>query len=110
MSRQGRAEVSLPAIYFLGGARGEGVVGNLSSNGLFLQGSLLPKEGEHVVIKFTAPDGREITVEGTTRWTRWATHAHADDKSAPSGFGVELSSYGNDYLVVVEDFLRKQDP
>ncbi len=68
---------------------------------------MLPKEGEHVVIKFTTPNGREITVEGTVRW---ATPAHADDKSAPLGFGVELSSYGDDYLVVVEDFLSTQHP
>ncbi len=124
MSRQERAEVSLPAIYFvdraegegligdlsrdglfLGGAQGEGRVRNLSPSGLLLRGALLPKEGEHVVIKFTTPNRREITVEGTVRW---ATHANV--KSAPWGFGVELSSYGDDYLVVVEDFLRKQDP
>ena len=111
MSRQGRAEVSLPAIYFLGGARGEGVVGNLSRDGLFLQGPMLPKEGEHVVIKFTTPNGREIMVKGTARW---ATHTHAGDTSVPLGFalgfGVELSSYGSDYLVVVEDFLSTQHP
>ena len=107
MSRQGRAEVSLPAIYFVGFAQGLGLVGNLSHDGLFLWGSLLPNEGEHLLIKFTTPNGREITVEGTIRW---AAHAHADDKSVPWGFGVELSSYGDDYLVVVEDFLRKQDP
>ncbi len=60
------------------------------------------------MIKFKTPNGREIKVEGTVRW---ATHAPADDKSVPLGFfGVELSSYGDDYLVVVEDFLRKQDP
>ncbi len=58
MSRRGRAEVSLPAIYFVGSAQGLGRVRNLSSNGLFLRGSLLPKEGEHVVIKLTTPDGR----------------------------------------------------
>ncbi len=108
MRRQERAEVSLPAIYFVGSAEGEGLVGNLSRNGLFLWGSsLLPKEGEHVAIKFTTPNGYEIMVEGTIGW---ATHAHADDKSAPLGFGVVLSSYGDDYLVVVEDFLRKRDP
>ncbi len=107
MSRQGRAEVSLPAIYFLGGARGEGVVGNLSRDGLFLRGSLLPKEGEHIVTKFTTPNGHGITVKGTVRW---ATHAQAGDKSGPLGFGVELSSYGDDYLVVVEDFLSTQHP
>ncbi len=60
---------------------------------------MLPKDGEHVVIKLTTPDGREIKVEGTVRWA-----------TPTRGFGVELSSYGADYLVVVEDFLRKQDP
>ncbi len=107
LSRQERAKVSLPAIYQVGSALGEGLVGNLSRDGLFLQGSLLPKEGEHVAIKFTTPNGREITVEGTTRWT---THADADDDTVPLGFGVELSSYGNDYRVVVEDYLSTQDP
>ena len=72
---------------------------------------MLPKEGEHVVIKFTIPNGREITVEGTVRW---ATHTHAGDTSVPLGFalgfGVELSSYGNDYRVVVDDFLGTQHP
>ncbi len=105
MSRQGRAEVSLPAIYFAGSAKGLGRVRNLSQNGLFLLGSLLPKEGEHLVIKLKTPNGREITVEGTIRW---ATHAAA--KSAPWGFGVELSSCGDDYRVVVEDYLGTQHP
>ena len=31
-------------------------------------------------------------------------------ESGPLGFGVKLSSYGYDYLVVVEDFLSTQDP
>ncbi len=123
MSRQGRAEVSLPAIYFVdsaqsegligdlsrdglfvGGAQGEGRVRNLSRDGLFLQGALLPKEGDRVVIKFTTPNRRGITVEGTVRW---AMH---DVKSCPWGFGVELSSYGDDYRVVVEDYLGTQHP
>lgn len=104
MSRQGRAEVSLPAIYFVGSAQGLGRVRNLSSNGLLLWSSMLPKKGEHVVIKFTTPNGREIKVEGTIRWVR---HVHTDDQSAPWAFGVELSSYGDDYLVV-EDFLSTQ--
>ncbi len=107
MSRQARAEVSLPVIYFVGKAQGLGRVRNLSPDGLFLWGSMLPKKGEHIVIKFTTPTGREITVEGTIRWI---TRAHADETSAPWGFGVELSSYGDDYLVVVEDFLSTQHP
>ncbi len=107
MSRQGRAKVGLPAIYFVGSAQGEGRVENLSRDGLFLRSPMLPKEGEHVVIKLTTPNGTEITVEGIIRW---ATHANADDKGAPLGFGVELSSHGDDYLVVVEDFLSTQDP
>ncbi len=110
MSRQGRVEVGLPAIYFLGGAQGVGRVRNLSQNGLFLWGSLLPKEGEHVVIKLTTPNGREITVEGTVRW---AAHIDADDDRThltPLGFGVELSSCADDYRVVVEDYLGTQHP
>ncbi len=99
MRRQERAEVSLPAIYRVGSTQGEGLVGKLSRDGLFLRGPMLLKVGEHVVIKFTTPNGREITVKGTVRW---ATHAHADDKSAS---GVRVSSYGDDYLVAVEDFL-----
>ncbi len=97
--------VVLPAIYFVDGAQGDGLVWNLSRDALFLRGSLLPKEGEHLVIKFKTPNGREITVEGATRWV-----THADTEGTPLGFGVELSSYGNDYLVVVEDFLSMQDP
>ncbi len=110
MSRQGRVEISLPAIYFVGSAEGEGRIENLSGHGLFLRGAMIPKEGEHIVIKFKTPNGREITVEGTIRW---ATHIDDEDERTPLtplGFGVELSSYGNDYLVVVKDFRRKQDP
>ncbi len=107
MRRQERAEVSLPAIYFVGSAEGEGRIENLSGHGLFLRGAMIPKVGEHIVIKFKTPNGREITVEGTIRWI---TRAHADETSAPWGFGVELSSYGNDYRVVIEDFLGTQHP
>ncbi len=95
MSRQERAKVSLPAIYHVGGDQGEGLVGNLSRAGLFLQGPMLPKEGEHVVIKFTTPNGREITVEGTVRW---ATRTDAGDTSVPMGvplgFGVNSPAMG----------------
>ncbi len=66
MSRQERAKVSLPAIYHVGSAVGEGLVGYLSRDELFFRGPMLPKEGEHIVIKFTIPNGREVTVEGTS--------------------------------------------
>ncbi len=110
MSRPERAKVSLPAIYLVGSALGEGLVGYLSRDELFFRGPMLPKEGEHVVIKFKTPNGREIKVEGTVRW---AAHIDADDDRTPLtplGFGVELSSYGDDYRVVVEDFLSTQHP
>ncbi len=99
MSRQGRVEANLRAIYFVGSAQALGRVCDLSPNGLFLWGSLLPKEGEHLVIKLTTPDGREITVEGTVRWA-----------TPTRGFGVELSSYGDDYRVGLADFLSTQHP
>ncbi len=102
MSRQERVEVSLPATYFVGQAQGEGHVQNLSADGLFLRSPMLPKEGGRVVITFTTPNGREVAVEGAIRWS-------TEDTTVPSGFGVRLSSFGDDYLVVVEDFLKAKD-
>ncbi len=99
---QERAEVGLPATYFVGHAQGEGHVENLSADGLFLRSPMLPKEGERLVIAFTTPDGRKVAVEGTIRWT-------IEDTTVPSGFGVRLSSFGDDYLVAVEEFLNAKD-
>ncbi len=99
MSRQERAEVSLPATYVLGLSQGEGYVENLSADGLCLRSPMIPKEGEHVVITFTTPNGRKVEVEGCIQWTTEGT-------KVTSGFGVLLSSSGDDYLVVVEDFLK----
>ena len=101
MSRQERAEVSLPATYVLGLSQGEGYVENLSADGLCLRSPMIPKEGEHVVITFTTPNGRKVEVEGCIQWITADTTG--------SGFGVSLSSFGDDYLVVVEDFLKAKD-
>ena len=99
MSRQERAEVSLPASYVVGAAQGKGYVQNMSADGMSLLSPMLPKEGEHVVITFTTPNGRKVEVEGCIQWTTEGT-------KVTSGFGVLLSSSGDDYLVVVEDFLK----
>ncbi len=105
MSRQERAEVSLPATYVVGPAQGEGNVQNLSADGLYLRTPMLPKEGERVVITFTTPNERKVEVEGHIQWI-------TEDATVPSGFGVSLSSFGDDYLVVVEDFrkAKNKDP
>ena len=104
MNRQERAEVSLPATYVAGHAAGEGYVQNLSADGLSLRTPMLLKEGERVVITFSTPNGRKVEVEGSIRWITEVT-------TALSGCGVRLSRFGDDYLVVVEDFLKaKKDP
>lgn len=102
MSRQERVEVSLPATYIAGHARGKGHVQSLSADGLSLRTPMLLKEGERVVIRFTTPNGRKVEVKGSIRWI-------TEDTTAPSGFGVRLSSFGDDYLVVVEDFLKAKN-
>ncbi len=102
MSRQERAGVSLPATYVLGLSQGEGYVENLSADGLCLRSPMIPKEGEHVVITFTTPNGRKVEVEGRIQRI-------TEDATGPSGFGVSLSSFGDDYLVVVEDFLKAKN-
>ncbi len=102
MSRQERVEVSLPATYIAGHARGKGYVKTLSADGLCLRTPMLLKEGEHVVIAFTTPNGRKVAVEGSIRWI-------TEDTTTPSGFGVRLSRFGDDYLVVVEDFLKAKN-
>ncbi len=101
MSRQERAEVVFPAVYVVGHAQGGGYVQNLSADGLCLRSPMIPKEGEHVVITFTTPNGRKVEVEGCIQWITADTTG--------SGFGVSLSSFGDDYLVVVEDFLKSKD-
>ena len=103
--QQAEEGVKLPAIYVVGGAQGEGQVRDLSREGLFLHSAMLPKEGERVVIKFTTPEGRDIAVQGTVRWNT----IRRADKSSPSGFGVRLSSFGNDYAAFVEHLLQTKD-
>ncbi len=54
------------------------------------------------MITFTTPNGCKVEVEGSVRWIIEVT-------TGLSGFGVCLSSFGDDYLVVVEDFLKAKD-
>ena len=96
--RRIKANETLPAIYSVGGARGEGRIGDLSHLGLFLQSPLLPPEGERVVISFTTPEEAEIVVQGTVQWNT--------GKAVPAGFGVRLSSCGRDYVAFVNDLLH----
>ena len=63
---------------------------------------MLPKEDERVVITFTTPNERKVEVEGCIQRI-------TEDATVSSGFGVSLSSFGDDYLVVVEDFLKSKD-
>ncbi len=104
MSRLERAEVSLPGYLCRGPAQGQGNVQNLSADGLYLRTPMLPKEGERVVITFTTPNERKVEVEGVIQWV-----TVTEDTTGHSGFGVSLSSFGDDYLVVVEDFLKSKD-
>ena len=98
ISRRPRADVVLAARFRVGDEKGEGEIGNLSLEGLFLCTPVVRSEGELIEVEFTTPNGRVITVAGSVRW------------SASLGFGVELSDFGDDYRIVAEDYLQGRDP
>ncbi len=82
--------------------RGEGQIGSLSREGLFLATETLPTEGEFVTIIFADHSGSKIEVCGTVRWTT----AQIPAETCPrSGFGMHLEFLTDEYQEFYEELL-----
>jgi hypothetical protein len=75
-----------------------GRVVNISRNGLGIRTHLRPSVGEAVRVCFKTPDGVEIEVVGTVRWTSDEPRSYR----AKPGCGVELLGPRDAYLEFVD--------
>jgi Tfp pilus assembly protein PilZ len=71
----------------------QGHIKNLSKNGVFVRGSVLPEPGSQVRLKFETLGGSKIDVAGRVCWTT----AGLPKEDAASGFGVLLDDPGEDF-------------
>jgi hypothetical protein len=81
--------------------RGEGHIKNLTQEGIFVRSDVLPEAGESISVRFDAPQGRKIEIEGVVRWTT----AQFPDRDVRTGFGVRLHRVDEEYLRFFESIL-----
>ncbi len=81
---------------------GEGQIGTLSREGLFLATEELPGPGDSVTVIFSDRSGSKIEVCGTVRWT---TAQLPPGKCSRTGFGMHLEFLSDEYREFYEDLL-----
>jgi hypothetical protein len=91
----------IPVRFQTGTLRGQGSVGNLHQEGMFIQSHVLPERYSEVTISLGTPEGGKIEVFGSVRWT--TTDSPLRGKG--TGFGVQLHHVGEDYLRFFERLL-----
>ena len=87
-------------------ARGQGRIRDVSRHGLFVVSPLLPPDGSVIELVFETPSSRPITITGVVRWN---TLPLAGRRTA-SGFGVQLTTFGDDFSHFVEGALSAGTP
>jgi len=82
----------------IAGSYPPGKVVNISRNGLGIQTHLRPAVGEALRVCFTTPEGVELEVVGTVRWTSDEPRSYR----ARPGCGVELRGPRHAYLELID--------
>lgn len=73
--------------------------GDVSAGGVFLTTAIPLKRGERVELKFTLPDGIEVTAEGVV------LHQRPEDRGL--GVGVKFTKIGPKFAVALGAFLDR---
>lgn len=81
---------------------GEGQIGSLSREGLFVATEELPGPGDFVTVIFSDRSGSKIEVCGTVCWT---TAQLAPGKCSRPGFGMHLEFLSDEYREFYEELL-----
>ena len=87
-------------------ARGQGRIRDVSHHGLFVVSPLLPPDGSTIELVFETPSSRSVTITGVVRWNTIPLAG----RRAASGFGVELTTFGDDFNQFVEGALSAGTP
>ena len=87
-------------------ARGQGRIRDVSHHGLFVVSPLLPPDGSTIELVFETPSSRSVTITGVVRWNTIPLAG----RRAASGFGVELTTFGDDFSQFVEGALSAGTP
>ena len=94
-----RPKVGILVGFVAGATAGRGVVGDVSSDGVFIQTRVLPPPGTRIHVTLREPGNRPIDVEGEVHWSVERAVQAGDNAT---GFGVALRRYPAEYLVLVE--------
>jgi hypothetical protein len=95
---QPRMRTVIPTEFRATSLSGKGEVRNVSDGGLFVGTSAIPKEGDCVELKLSAPGKPPIEVTGLVWWTT----SDLEAPNARSGFGLRLLEQSDQYLRLVE--------
>ena len=87
-------------------SRGEGRIRDVAHHGLFVVSPLLPPDGSEIELVFDTPSRRAIAVTGVVRWNTIPLAG----RRAVSGFGVQLTTFGDDFSQFVEGALSAGTP
>ena len=86
-----------------------GVTKNIGSGGVFVATSHALGVGDRVTLSFSLPGGMEpLSVEAEVRWIRPQITPDPDDRGA--GMGLRFVNVSLDTSVLIQKFLRTQDP
>jgi hypothetical protein len=87
-------------------SRGIGRIGDVSRHGLFVVSPLLPPDGAPIEIVFDTPSKRPVSVAGVVRWNT----VPLAGRRPTSGFGVQVTSFDDDFSHFVEGALSAGAP
>ena len=97
-----RIRILIPTDFVAGPVRAQGKIRNLGSRGLFIRTESVPEEGDSIRLRFEAPDGEPVSVEGLVWWTTGEREIRWDER----GFGVQLLAASASYRTMIDRLIR----
>lgn len=74
---------------------------DLSEGGMFISTPDPLEQGTKITLALQTPDGDEINVQGTVKWTR-----SGDNDEEPNGMGVEFSDATDDEMELIRKIIH----
>jgi uncharacterized protein (TIGR02266 family) len=104
--RSGRSELEVSVDLSSNQDRYAGVTKNIGSGGVFIATPRVLQVGDRVTLTFSLPGTKEpLTVDASVRWIR-PPASEADE----GGMGLQFVNMSLDTTVIIQRYLRDQDP
>ena len=97
-----RIRTVIKADFVAGELKARGKIRNLCAGGLFVRTPIVPQQGDSVRLRFRAPTGARVAVEGLVWWTT----VERGLRDRQKGFGVRVLDASDDYQTLIEMLLR----